>query len=215
MEYRDIRQEILYNIDQDIKSLSRSCSIDKSFYQLCSTRSYLDIIFKQNNLNMPQITYTTPNGWIKEFEKEKKLQVYINKLLNVVKNPQQEDFYKLHNVIDLGTLHVSSEYFPFTNLFDIINDEILRMYWNDYVLDKNIRVDILGNYPVDVGPPQIIITYANNEMYKVMFQFYDPVAIQSYEVIHLVSRNLMKLIFHRILSAGVIPTSAESYKVKL
>ena len=52
-------------------------------------------------------------------------------------------------------------------------------------------------------------------MYKVMFQFYDPVAIQSYEVIHLVSRNLMKLIFHRILSAGVIPTSAESYKVKL
>ena len=160
MDNTDLLQEVLYNIDLDVKSLGRSCAVNKSTREICSTKYYWSKIFEEQKLKMPNINYTTPIGWIKEYEKERKLQLYIKQLLIILKNPTIDDFYGTSHPLDLDALYINGDHFPFNNLTNIkgIDIEYLSQHWNTWLLDQ-IKYMNASDDEYEDTTPQILISY--------------------------------------------------------
>ena len=91
MNNKDIRSQILLNIDNDIKDLLNSCSIDKLSRVICSNIAYWKPKFEEFNLPMHQIHHN-PLAWIAQFEKERKLKFYTDRLMEILENPKMKTF---------------------------------------------------------------------------------------------------------------------------
>lgn len=196
MDNSDIRREILLNIDNDIKNLLNSCSIDKLSRALCSNISFWKPKFDDFNLPIKRI-HNNPLSWIAQYEKERKLRFYTDRLMQILENPKNEDFLDIDmDYIDepIGlTIYVDDA--PFMQIFNIpeINQDDLALIVDTFILDKFrkkgieehtfARMIILdGNYTINIlGVP----------------------TLDEIEVV--VSRDTMKSILYKILSFGVIP----------
>jgi hypothetical protein len=208
MEYNDVRREILSNINADVKSYTQSCSVDKKARQICSSKFYWDKIFTQNGLPLSPIIYTTPKGWIKAFEKEQKLQVYIHILLNIMHNPNVDQFHGNNDDdVDLGILYVNGDNFNYEQLYHLpgLDVEQLSELWNKYSLFKLNRNN--GNDGTQMK------TYYYNGKYTIHFEFdFDARFISYY---YETTEVVVKEVMHIVLSAGIIPYNLNSNKVKL
>ncbi len=80
MNIDDIRQTILYNIDniQDLKNL---CHVDHRFNQLCSSKSFWVHWYNKKGILFPDSGYTSAFDWIKEYEE---IVVYVNKTNEII-----------------------------------------------------------------------------------------------------------------------------------
>lgn len=80
MNIGDIRQTILYNIDniQDLKNL---CHVDHWFNQLCSTKSFWIHWYNKKGILFPDSGYTSASDWIKEYEE---IVVYVKKTNDII-----------------------------------------------------------------------------------------------------------------------------------
>lgn len=200
MEYNDIREEILLNIDAEVKSYTQSCAVDKKSRQICSTKHYWDKIFRQHGLSLSPIVYTTPKGWIKAFEKEKKIQTYIDILLDVMHNQDNK------GVDDLSVLYVNGENFNYEQLYNLphIDIEKLSELWNKYSLSQ-----ISSNNNDDAQ----MKLYYDDDKYIVQFEFDFYARFTSY--FYETTLDVIKIILHLVLSAGIRPYNAYGDNIKL
>jgi len=198
MNNSDIRSQILLNIDNDIKNLLNSCSIDKLSRTICSNLSYWKPKFEEFNLPINRIC-NNPLAWIAQYEKERKLRFYTDRLMEILENPKNEDFQSIDvndiaNLDDIGLLIFSYDA-PFLEIFNIpeINQDDLSLTVDTYILDK-FRKEGLEEH-----------TFASmfiiNNKYKITINTVP--TLDTIEVV--VSRDTMKNIFYKILSFGVIP----------
>jgi hypothetical protein len=205
MNNNDIREEILLNIDSDIRSYTQSCSVDKRARQICTTKNYWDKIFIQHGLPLSKVIYDTPKGWIKAFEKERTLKGYINIILNAMHNPNISHFYGKNYDDDIDIILIDIQYFNIEQLYDLpnIDTQKLSELWNKYILFK---------LHINVDNPQIVLSYNLNK-YDVRFEFYfnDMSFIYYYET----SIDNIKIILYRVLSSGLIPYNVYSNRIKL
>lgn len=200
MENDDIRQEILLNIDAEVKSYTQSCAVDKKSRQICSTKHYWDKIFSQHRLPLSPIVYTTPKGWIKAFEKEEKIQVYIDILLDVMHNQENK------GMDDLSILYVGGKHFNYEQLYNLphIDVEKLSELWNKYSLSQ-----ISSNN--DDGAQMKL--YYDDDKYIVQFEFDFNARFTSY--FYETTLDVIRIILHRVLSAGITPYNAHGDDIKL
>lgn len=207
MEYNDIREEILLNIDADIRSYTQACSVDKRARQICSSKNYWDKIFIQHGLPLSQIIYNTPKGWIKAFEKERTLQGYIDIILNASHNPDISNFHDAINFEfdDMDIMYINGDYFNVEQLYDLPNIDVQQLseLWNKYILFK-----LKGND----DEVQIKLFYNLNK-YEVHFEFYFNGL--DFEYHYETSINTIRTILYRILSSGLIPCNSSGNKIKL
>ena len=161
MDHQDIREYIM-QINDDVNNLRQICNVDKMARQLCSTRSYWDKIFKAQQLYMPTagcgsnatITYTTPEGWLAEYEKELLIQYKINKLFKILFNPSIDDFYNANFVEDVEALFVDKLPFNLINFNETINTE-----WHKWLLLKSENLDEHGQFNNRFAEPQIMVSF--------------------------------------------------------
>jgi hypothetical protein len=190
MDYNDIREEVLLNIDADVKSYNISCSVDKRARQICSSKHYWDKIFTQHGLPLSPIIYSTPKGWIKAFEKEQKLKVYMNVLFDTLHMPKPISIYD----DDMSAIYVNAQFYAFNQLYDLpnIDAEQLSEYWNKFILHKLSKKDIGA---------QMIIQYDDGYIISFIFNSDDNMVTYDYET----TKPVVIEILHRVLSAGVVP----------
>lgn len=200
MNYNDIREEILLNIDADVKSYTYSCSVDKKARQICSSKHYWDKIFTQHGLPLSPIIYSTPKGWIKCFEKEQKLKVYIDMLFTTLHMPKSINIYD----DDMSVLYVNGQFYAFNQLYDLPNIDIeqLSEYWNTHIVHMLSKQDI---------GTQMVIQY--DDGYTISFEFAsgDNIITYDYET----TKPIVREILHRVLSAGVIPYDVHGETINL
>lgn len=206
MDYNDIREEILLNIDSDIRSYTQSCSVDKRARQICTTKTYWDKIFIQHGLPLSKVIYDTPKGWIKAFEKERTLQGYIDIILNAMHNPDISHFHgENYDDVDIGMIFIPVAHFNVEQLYDLpnINIQELSELWNKYILFKLQNND---------DSPQIILSYNLNK-YDVRFDF--DFNDRSFRYYYEASINTIRIILYRVLSSGLIPYNLYNNNIKL
>jgi hypothetical protein len=179
-----------------MKNLLNSCSIDKLSRTICSNISYWKPKFEEYNLPINKI-HNTPLAWIAQYEKERKLRFYTDRLMEILENPKTEDFQDIDvNNIDekIGLIIYTSDA-PFMEIFNIpeINQDDLSLMVDTYILDKFrekgleertfARMIILDdNYTISINSVP---------------------TLDEIEVV--VTRDTIKHIFYKILSFGVIP----------
>jgi hypothetical protein len=133
-------------------------------------------------------------AWIAQYEKERKLKFYTDRLMEILENPKTEDFESIDvdNIDDSIGLVIFSYDAPFMEIFNIpeINQDELSLMVDTYILDK-FREKGLDEH-----------TFASmfivNNKYKITIN-----AVPTLDVIDVVvSRDTMKNIFYKILSFG-------------
>lgn len=65
MEYNDIRQTILYQLD-NVDDLKNLCYVDKKFYHLCSQKEFWIHWYNKHNMTFIN-TYDNFEDWLKEY----------------------------------------------------------------------------------------------------------------------------------------------------
>lgn len=65
MEYKDIRQSVLYQID-NIDDLKNLCYVDKQFYHLCSQKEFWIHWYNKHQIKFIN-TYDNFEDWLKEY----------------------------------------------------------------------------------------------------------------------------------------------------
>lgn len=212
MDNEDIRELIMSDIEFDVKQLKNNCSVDKRARGICSKRSYWQNIFDKKSLVMPDFNYTTPEGWLLEFEKASVLKMDIDTILNVLENPQPEDFYGDNHPVDLGPLYVNGLPFNLIKLEEL-DLALLNKYWNRYLYDKCVHVDEYGNSLIPI--PQIQITFVDKR-YKVMFILYDDNDRDyHYKYKYVGDLEFIIKFLYLILSTGTIIYNATNNNIKL
>jgi hypothetical protein len=196
MDNKDIRSQILLNIDNDIKNLLNTCSIDKLSRTICSNLSYWKPKFEEFNLPINRIC-NNPLAWIAQFEKERKLKFYTDRLIEILENPKDEDFQSIdvNDVWDPIGLIVYTYDVPFMEIFNIpeINQDDLSLMVDTYILDK-FRKKGLEEHTF----ARMIIL---DDVYMI-----EIVAVPTLDEITVtVTRDTMKQILYKILSFGFIP----------
>ena len=132
-----------------------------------------------------------------------------------MKYPKVENFYGYSDKSDLGSLYISCINFSFNKFDDIqeINIEELSQYWNTWVLEWIECRDTDGDYISMCGEPQMIISYINDNEYTITFESYG-INLNVNKIDYIVSFKSIFQILHKILSAGVLPYTANGIRVK-
>jgi hypothetical protein len=208
MEHPDIRRQILLNIDKDIKELTNTCSVDKLAQKLCSNVDFWEPIFKEHNLPFPNIKYDNVQVWISTFEKERKLKIYTDRLMEILENPKLEDFQYIDlddELIGIG-LYVNIDQCPFLEVFNIeeIDYNQLLLIVNSYIIRKFSRGE-----EVDQKPTVSINIVDNSYVLEITSDILNNIFVN-------ISDESARKILYRILSYGVIPfDSVNGYTVKM
>lgn len=207
MEYDDIVQETLSQLTNDTRALIQACSLNTKTRKLCASRAYWDRIFKQEGLEMPIFNYSSAKGWILEYEKKKRIQLYVTKAIKILINPQDSDFHIMDPMAFIDQPETLVIYNNSLNWYNIINvDEIDRK--EIAMLDNEILQFLYGNYDA-VGEPDIAtsidIKYISNNNYEISLSYV------GYDERHLtgikynISTNSVEKILTKLFLLGNIP----------
>jgi hypothetical protein len=213
MDNSDIRQNILLFIN-DIETLSHLCSVDKLFYGILSNKVFWNL--KINNDNLPNISdrfngacsikqksnmaFTRPTSWFTYYNKEKQLQIYTDRLMEILEHPKTEDF---KDVVDVDeddfylVIHMSDIYLPMILDVEGINLEEIMALSDKHVtcqLNDELRKRSMGacNFWID-----------DNQVYIVDVNYYYFSNFINYR--YHINRDNIRKIFYKMLSYGVIP----------
>ena len=104
MDHEDIRRSIYLNVDRDIKNLINISSVDKLSQKICSKTDFWEPIFKEYGLQFSEIKYDNIQIWISTYEKERKSNIYTNRLMEILEHPKLEDFEDIDedDDVDIG-----------------------------------------------------------------------------------------------------------------
>ena len=214
MEQQDIRRSISLQIDKEVRELINVCSVDKLSQRICSNADFWEPIFEEHNLPFSTIRYDNAQVWISTFEKERKLKIYTDRLMEILEHPKFDDFedfdFDLNPTsVDPGDigLFVYIDQCPFLEVFNIeeINYNELLLIVNSYIIHKfsEKELDMI---------PNAVINYFDGVYDLIIY----PDAISGNEISFDISRETVKTIFYRILSYGAIPLDTmNSNRVKL
>jgi len=197
MEYPDVRREILLQVDKEVKELTATCSVDKLAQKICSQDHFWKPIFEEYKLPFPNTKYDNVQVWISTFEKERKLKIYTDRLIEILEHPKLEDFNDDiinfdEDISNIGLL-VYINQCPWLEVFNIeeINYNQLLLIVNSYIINK------FSEEGLD-DPPSATIFFVNDGYVLRIISYIDIIYID-------ISRETAKTIFYRILSYGVIP----------
>lgn len=181
MESRDIRRNIIYNSDKDIKELTKICSIDKLSKEICSSLDFWEPIFEEHGFYLPKIIPTTYTAWISTFENERLLKLDIDNLLTLLKD----------NRGYLTIQKVGFRYLEILGHIEGIDKNKLLIMDNNKRILKNIN-------PID-RYPSIFINDNGNNTYRIY--------ISNKKLIDSIRMNITaettRYIFHELLSDGI------------
>ena len=206
MEDEDIRRSISLKIDKEVRELINVCSVDKLSQKICSKADFWKPIFEEHDLPFSTIRYDNAQVWISTFEKERKLKIYTDRLMEILEHPKIDDFKGIDIDDDIGNigLYVDIDQCPWLEVFNIpeINYDELSLIVNSYIIDR------LNGKKFDYLHSATIIIIDNN--YELSIDADRP------SIIFNIPRETVKTLFYKILSYGVIPfDTITSNKVKL
>jgi len=209
MNEPDIRRQISLKIDREVKDLTNICSIDKLAQKICSKADFWEPIFEEHELPIPNIKYDNVQVWISTFEKERKLKIYTDRLMEILEHPKVEDFQYMDlddDLIGIG-LYVNIDQCPFLEVFNIkeVDHNQLSLIVNSYIIRKFSKggLDMTHNASITIVDNDYILWITSH--------------INDFDDIYItISRESARIIFYRILSYGVIPfDTANDYTVKM
>ena len=195
MEHEDIRKSISLKIDKEVKELTNICSVDKLAQKICSKADFWKPIFEEHDLPFPNIKSDNVQVWVSTFEKERKLKIYTDRLMEILEYPKLEDFNDMDpddGIGDIG-LFVYIDQCPWLEVFNIeeVDYNQLLLIVNFYIIRK------FSKEGLDGGPDATILFIDNGYALRI---------ISDIEDIYVdISRETAKKIFYRILSYGTIP----------
>lgn len=209
MNEHDIRRQISLKIDKEVKELTNICSVDKLAQKICSNADFWEPIFEEHNLPFPNIKNGNVQVWISTFEKERKLKMYTDRLMEILENPKLEDFQYIDlddDLIGIG-LYVNIDQCPWLEIFNI--DEFdynqLLLIVNSYIIHKfsKIGLELIPNASIAIVDDDYILTIVSD-------------AISDSIIYFKISEESARKILYRILSYGVIPFDTQNgYTVKM
>ncbi len=149
MNLRDIRQMILYEID-DIDDIENLCYTDKLFNQLCLEKSFWLHWYDKNNIKYPNHVYNNVNGYINEYKKIVKIHQQTKEIMdNLLYNsnstymftfrPNNIEFLYLDNHID------NEELIAFLKYSKLVTGKIKRIK-NMYEIEYYYHATIQNHY---------------------------------------------------------------------
>lgn len=156
-------------------------------------------VFEEHGFPLPKIKPTTYSSWISTFETERILKDSVNRLMEILEDPQVEDLedisqYLINKNKDTFGLLFYVNDVPLLEVFaDIEGIDInqLLLMVNDYIMRKLTGVDIDGLAYVEIS--------YRNDIYHL--EISDGHFITKTNI----ARDTVKLIFYRVLSYGKIP----------
>jgi len=194
MEHQDIRRSISLKIDKEIKELTNICSVDKLAQKICSKADFWEPIFEEHDLPFINVKYDNVQVWISTFEKERKLKIYTDRLMEILENPKVEDFENLHfyeELVGIG-LYIYIDQCPWLEVFKIkeIDYNQLLLIVNLYIIRKFSRIglELKPNASISIVDNDYILTIVADSI-----------------IYFTISEETARTIFYRILSYGVIP----------
>lgn len=192
----------------DLNSLINMISVDKSTCNLLSQKICWDIIFKENNLPLCNMSYDDPSQWLVAFVKESKLKIYSNRLMDILEHPKREDFDNPYDFSDeaINKLRIDHRDLCFVNVLDVEEIDIreISKIYNIYVLDK-LNPFLRARYLI------CDLLFSDNEYFVHLVYSFNSIN-GAYQ--YCVSRDSMKKILYNALSYGVIP-NINYNKIKL
>lgn len=209
MEIEDIRKSIALKIDKEVKELTNICSVDKLAQKICSKADFWEPIFEEHDLPFTNIKYDNVQVWISTFEKERKLKIYTDRLMEILEYPKIEDFKYMDlddELIGIG-LYINIDQCPWLEVFNIpeIDYNQLLLIVNSYIIHKFSKKEIEST-------PNASITIIDDNY---LLTIISDTKINNIDYID-ISRESARTIFYRILSYGVIPFDTQNgYTVKL
>ena len=197
MNEHDIRINIIRNACDDIEKLTKMCSIDQLSKDISSSIVFWKPIFEEHQYQLPKLIPTTHSAWISFFEKEKILSKSVNRLMEILENPQEDDIdidcIKVEIPDDFALVFYDHEV-SFIEIFaDVegIDYNTLLMMLNNYIMKKLAGVGLNG------------LTYAEIS-YRNSF-YYLTIGDGRLVTKTTLTREAVKTIFNRVLSHGKIP----------
>lgn len=200
MELIDTRKNIIWNADKSVQNLTNICSVDKLSKEICSSLDFWAPLFEEYNFPLPKIIPSNHVTWISTFEKERMLKIGINRLMEILKNPNEQDFERLEQeYIDelpsIGLLIYQSDA-PFLDIFGDIEgvdiNQLLSMI-NDRIMHKC------------QGKDQDNLAFANVFFDRDQKIYSLNITDFRYKTKTEIDRDTAKRILYRILSYGTIP----------
>ena len=195
MEHHDIRRSISLQIDKEVKELINVCSVDKLSQKICSNADFWEPIFEEHNLPFSTIRYNNAQVWISTFEKERKLKMYTDRLMEILENPKLNDFKDVNlddDFDDIG-LYFYINQCPWLEVFNVEGID-----YNQLLLIVNSYIIHTFNKELYEIPHAVILFINNNYILRIIS---DSGVINNINI----SRETVKTIFYRVLSYGVIP----------
>lgn len=211
MDKRDVHHKILSNINTDIKNLSTSCSTDSLSRKVCSEASHWQPIFADYGLPFPKIHYTTPADWIIEFETQRKLKFYTDRLMDILEHPKLEDFKNVEEffVADPISLLVYQNDVSFPAVFNVKGVDLIEVTTTFNKAILNLLDDKLDRY----GSTAAYLKIHDGE-YIIQIIYYSSLGRNIFE--YSIDRDSMKKVMYNILSNGSVPRDSYfEHKVKL
>jgi hypothetical protein len=203
MDIKDIRENVLLQINKDTESLLYACSTDKMSRTLCSSKSYWVKRFKQHNLVLPTVNYTSPNGWIFAFEKARLLQLYISNIINT----QNEDILEYGLTIGMNTC----------SILDIFNVEGIDVEKLSLLNDRNLLDTFMSNtngIEVHLGINYVTIEFKPDNTYLITLDYYSTNSHKGTKFSYQISQTSMEQILYNALSRNVIIYDADGDPIK-
>jgi hypothetical protein len=209
MENEDIRKSISLKIDKEVTELTNICSVDKLAQKICSNADFWEPIFEEHNLPFINKKYNNVQVWISTFEKEKKLKLYTDRLIEILEYPKVEDFKYMDlddDLIGIG-LYVNIDQCPWLEVFNIpeVDYNQLLLIVNSYIINKFSKkeIELTPNASITIIDDNYLLTIISDT--KINNIDYIDISIES-----------VRTIFYRILSYGVIPFDTfNGYTVKM
>jgi hypothetical protein len=192
MNEYDIRRNISLKIDKEVKELTNICSIDKLAQKICSKADFWEPIFEEHDLPFSNEKYDNVQVWISTFEKERKLKIYTDRLMEILEYPKLEDFVNIMDLDDIY-LYIKIDQCPFLEVFNIeeIDYNKLLLIVNSYIINK------FSEEGVDLIPAAVFSIIDDK------YELHISTNLSDY-IIN-IKRETLRTIFYRILSYGVIP----------